>query len=264
MPPLRGRPPGQHPGAPIIRPDHALVAAVRRVAWTPGRRGRPRGAGMFLCLPLLAQVRCARLVAQAAYPGSRMVPATRARLRLLALQWLDQERRSPRSDFHFDEALGLCAGLHILPKTTCATASAYRTQREPPPRVLAGWLTHLAPLLLPAASTVCLDFHPMPYRGDPTGRDAPDSTEHGHAGTRGLTLCAHEPAHRGVCDAQAHLPRAEQPGDRMRFGECWQAIPGHDPQWLSFDSTLVPDAALSRVKQRGLWLVTIRRRGAAL
>jgi hypothetical protein len=41
---------------------------------------------MFLCLPLLAQVRFDRLVSQADDPGSRLVPATRARLRVLALQ----------------------------------------------------------------------------------------------------------------------------------------------------------------------------------
>ena len=121
MPPLRGRPPGQRPGATVIRPDHALVAEVRRVALTPGRRWRTRVAGMFLFLPLLAQVRFDRLVAQAAYPGSRMVPATRALLSVLALKLLDQERRSHISAFHFDEALGLFAGLTILPKTTVAT-----------------------------------------------------------------------------------------------------------------------------------------------
>jgi len=55
MTPLRGRPPGQPPGAVVVRPDNALIADVRRVALTPGRRLRTRVAGIFLFLPLLAQ-----------------------------------------------------------------------------------------------------------------------------------------------------------------------------------------------------------------
>ena len=149
MPPRRGRPPGQRAGAAVVRPDHALSAAVRRVALTPGRRWRTRGAGIVLFLPLLAQVRFERLVAQAAEPGARMVPATRARRSVLAVKLLDKARRSHIRECNFEEALGLCAGRTIVPKTTCATADAYRTQWEHQHRLLAGWLTPLAPLRLP-------------------------------------------------------------------------------------------------------------------
>ena len=91
-----------------------------------------------------------------------MVPAPSALLSLLTLKLLDKERRSHISDFNFDEALGLFAGLTMLPKTTFATDSSSRTQREHPHCLLAAWLTHLAPLLLPDASAFCLDFHAMP------------------------------------------------------------------------------------------------------
>jgi hypothetical protein len=138
MTPLRGRPPGRHHGAAVVRPDNALIADVRRIALTPGRRLRTRVAGIFLFLPLLARVRFDQLVAQADYPGSRMVPATSALLSLLALKLLDKERRSHISDFNFDEALGLFAGLNILPKTTFATDYSYRTQRGHQHRLLAG------------------------------------------------------------------------------------------------------------------------------
>ena len=53
-------------------------------------------------------------------------------------------------------------------------------------------------------------------------------------------------------------------GELMRFVEFWHAIAGRDPQWLYFDSKLVPYAELARINQRGIWFVTIRRRGAAL
>ena len=130
-------------------------------------------AGIVLLLPLLAQVRFERRVAPACSPGAGLGPATRALLRRRALPWLDPARRSPMSDCTFDEALGLCAGLHILPKTPCATDYSSRTQREHQPRLLAGWLTPLAPLLLPATPSCGLHLPPLPSRGDPTGLDTP-------------------------------------------------------------------------------------------
>jgi hypothetical protein len=57
-----------------------------------------------------------RLVRQAGYPGSRRVPAPAALLSALTLKLLDKERRSHSDDFNGDEALGLFAGLNILPK----------------------------------------------------------------------------------------------------------------------------------------------------
>jgi hypothetical protein len=125
-----------------------------------------------------------------------MVPATRARLSLLAWKLLDKERRSHMRDVNFDEARGLFAGLNSLPQPTFATDYSSRTQRAPQPRLLAGGLTAWAPLLLPEASTCCRDFPPMPPRRDPTGRAPHAITQRGHAGTRGLTLFAHEPDRR--------------------------------------------------------------------
>jgi hypothetical protein len=213
---------------------------------------------------LLAQLQFEQLVTQAGYPGSQMVPAASALLSLLALKLLDKERRSHSSDFNFDEALGLFAGLNILPKTTLATDDSYRTQRGHQHRLLAGWLTHLAPLLLPDDAAFCLAFHPIPYRGDPTGLDTHDIAQRGKAGTSVLTFFAHEPHSRLLCYANTNLTRADQAGELMRFLEFWHAIAGRNPQWLYFDSKLAPYPELSRVNQRGIWFVTIRRRGAAV
>jgi hypothetical protein len=213
---------------------------------------------------LLAQLQFEQLVTQAGYPGSQMVPAASALLSLLALKLLDKERRSHSSDFNFDEALGLFAGLNILPKTTLATDDSYRTQRGHQHRLLAGWLTHLAPLLLPDDAAFCLAFHPIPYRGDPTGLDTHDIAQRGKAGTSVLTFFAHEPHSRLLCYANTNLTRADQAGELMRFLEFWHAIAGRNPQWLYFDSKLAPYPELSRVNQRGIWFVTIRRRGAVL
>jgi hypothetical protein len=203
-------------------------------------------------------------VAQAGYPGSVMVPATSAVLSLLILKLLDKERRSHISDFACDEALGLFAGLNILPKTAFATEYSYRTGRANQQQLLAGWIAALAPRLFPEGRDFAVDFHAIPYRGDPTALENHYLPKQGKAGSSVLGFFAQEQQSRVLCYANANLTRADQPGELMRFVAFWHGITGHDPQWLYFDSKLVPYAELSRLNQRGIRFVTIRRRGAAV
>jgi hypothetical protein len=221
-------------------------------------------AGLFLFVPLLARLRFDQLVRQAGYPGSRMIPAPAALLSLLTLKLLDKERRSHIDDFNCDEALGLFAGLNVPPKKSYATDYSYRTGRPQQQALLAGWVRGLAPLLFPEAKVFSLDFHPIPYRGEDTGLDRHYLPRQGKAGPSVLTFFALENVSRVLCYANANLTRADQPGELLRFIEFWHDLTGSDPQWLYFDSKLVPYAELSRVNERGIWFVTIRRRGSAL
>ena len=240
------------------------MADCRQLSLTPGRCLRTRVAGLFLFLPLLARLGFDTLATRAGYPGSRMVPAGAALLSLLALKLLDKERRSHIGDFDFDEALGLFAGLNILPKKSYATDYSYRTERSQQQRLLAGWIAGLAPLLFPEAQAFCLDFHAIPYRGEPEALETHYLPLRGKAGPSVLTFFAQEPQSRVLCYANANLTRADQPGELMRFIEFWHGVTGHDPQWLYFDSKLVPYAELARVNERPIWFVTIRRRGVAI
>ena len=193
-----------------------------------------------------------------------MIPAPAALLSLLALKLLDKERRSHIDDFNCDEALGLFAGLNVLPKKSYITDYSYRTSRPQQQALLAGWIGGLAPLLFPQAQAFCLDFHPIPYRGDDTGLDRHYLPRQGKAGPSVLTFFALENDSRVLCYANANLTRADQAGELLRFVEFWHGLTGADPQWLYFDSKLAPYAELSRLNERRIWFVTIRRRGGAL
>jgi hypothetical protein len=247
-----------------VRPEEPATADCRQVSLAPGQRLRTRVAGVFLFLPLLARLRFDHLVSQASYPGTQMIPAVSALLSLLTLKLLDKERRSYISDFNFDEALGLFAGLNILPKKSYATDYSYRTERAHQRRLLSGWVAGLAALLCPEAQAFCLDFHPIPYRGEPEVLENHYLPTRGKAGPSAQTFFAYEPRSRLLCYANANLTRAEQSGELLRFVEFWHEVTGHDPHWLYFDSRLVPYAELAKVNERGISFVTIRRRGVAI
>ncbi len=245
-------------------PELPEVADRRQLSLASERTLQTRVAGIFLFLPLLAKLGFDRCVAESQYPASAMVPAPSALLSLLSLKLLDKERRSHINDFNFDEAMGLFAGLNILPKRTFATDYSYRTHREQQRTLLQGWVKALAPVMFPDASGFSLDFHPIPYRGDPSGLDRHYLPRRGIAGPSVLTFFALEQKSRCLCYSNANLARADQKGELMRFVEFWHAVTDADPQWLYFDSKLIDYAEMSRVNQRGIQFVTIRRRGAQI
>jgi len=250
--------------APPAQPEAPQVSDCRQVRLTQERRLRTRVAGIFLFLPLLTQLRVDQLVRQAGYPGSRMVPAVSALLSLLALKLLDKERHSHINDFNFDAALGLFAGLNVLPKKSYATDYSYRTQRCHQRQLLAGWIAALAPVLFPQGHSFALDFHPIPYRGDPTGLENHFIATRGKACPSVLSFFAQERDSGVLCYANANLGRADQAGEVLRFVEFWHQVTGHDPSWLYFDSKVTSYAELNRLNQRDIHFITIRRRGVAV
>jgi hypothetical protein len=161
-------------------------------------------------VPLLVRLHFDRLVTEARYPGSEMVPAPSALLSLLALKLLDKERRSHIDDFNCDEALGLFAGLNILPKKSFATDYSYRTGRDQQLGLLQGWVKALAPVIVPEAESFSLDFHPIPFRGDPAALDRHYLPLRGKAGPSVLTSFALEQKSRCLCYANANLGRESQ------------------------------------------------------
>jgi hypothetical protein len=230
----------------------------------PGQRWRTRQAGVFLFLPLLATLRFDQLASTAGYPASDFIPAHCALLSLLLLKLLDKERRSHVNDFNFDPALGLFAGLNILPKKSLLTAYSYRTARPQQQALLAGWVSALARLLFPQGRTFSLDFHPIAYRGDDTGLENHHIPLAGKAAPSVLTFFALEQENRVLCYANANLTRADQPGEVLRFVEFWHGLANAWPQWLYFDSKVTTYSELNRLNQQGIWFVTIRRRGSAV
>jgi hypothetical protein len=260
----RGRPLGRRHCEDLNGPEEPAIADQRALNLESGRSLQTRNAGIFLFLPLLVKLRFDRMATDAGYPSSKMVPASSALLALLMLKLLDKERRGHINDFNFDEALGLFAGLNILPKKSFATDYSYRTTREHQRALLRAWVDALGKVMFPAAHTFSVDFHPIPYRGDPTGLDRHYIPCRGAAGPSVQTFFALEQESRCLCYANANLIRSDQPGELMQFVTFWHALTGEDPQWLYFDSKLVDYPELSNINKRSIHFITIRRRGAAI
>jgi len=227
-------------------------------------RVRTRAAGVFLFLPLLAEMGFDKLVSKAGYPGSKMVPADAALLSLLALKLLRKERLSHIDDYNLDPALGLFAGLNVLPKKSFATNYSYRTERVHQQRLLGGWVRKLSSLLLPEAKSFSLDFHPIPYRGEEAVLENHFIPCRGKACPSVQSFFAQEHENQVFCYANANLTRDEQSQEVIRFVDYWKDLTGQNPEWLYFDSKLTTYDELSELDSRDVYFVTIRRRGAKI
>lgn len=219
---------------------------------------------MFLFLPLLAQLGFDTLVRKADYPGTKMVPADAALLSLLALKLLRKERLSHIDDYNLDEALGLFAGLNVLPKKSFATDYSYRTNRRNQERLLGAWIKKLSPLLLPEAKAFSLDFHPIPYRGDEAVLENHYIPCRGKACPSVQSFFAQEHENQVFCYANANLTRDHQSKEVIRFVDYWKGLTGKNPEWLYFDSKLTTYTELSELNSRDIYFVTIRRRGTGI
>lgn len=215
-------------------------------------------------LPLLAELGFDTLVRRADYPGTKMVPCDAALLSLLALKLLRKERLSHIDDFDEDEALGLFAGLNVLPKKTFATDYSYRTQRRHQERLLGAWVKKLSRLLLPEAKAFSLDFHPIPYRGEEAVLENHHIPCRGKACPSVQSFFAQEHEKQVFCYANANLTRDQQSKEVIRFVDYWKGLTGKNPEWLYFDSKLTTYTELSELESRDIYFATIRRRGSAI
>ena len=113
-------------------------------------------AGIFLFIPLLTKIQLHTLVDNAHLIGTKMIPAVSYLLSLLTLKLLDKERKSHISDWNFDEALGLFAGLNILPKSTASSDYSYRISSQENNALLKEWVQAIYPLLCPDGARIRL------------------------------------------------------------------------------------------------------------
>jgi len=247
---------------PPVFPQTPAVADVRELNLETGRSLYSRVAGVFLFVPFLAEMRLNEIADASGMIGTKMIPATSYLLSLLALKLLDKERKSHITDWSFDQALGLFAGLNVLPKDSAATDYSYRLTAGQPNELMARWVKNAYPVLCPdSAREFALDFHPIARRGEATALENHYVPQRGKAAPSVQTFFARAVDSPMACYANADIVRKEQCEAPLRFIEYWKDITGVKPDWLYFDSKLTTYPVLTRLHEQGINFITIRRRG---
>jgi transposase len=250
------RPPG-------TRPTVADVADVRQLDLQP-RTLHTKFGGLFLFLPLLAQLPFDRLVRQAGFPGSAMIPAPHALRSLLALKLFGNARHSHVMSYVLDEGLALFAGLNVIPKRSFLTEYSCRLEPARYPGLLRRWFDALSHAGLPRGHSFDLDFHTIPFHGDDALVEKHYVSKRSRQQKGVLAFLAHDADTRVFCYAQADLRKEEQANAILQFVTFWKQRTGRVPEEVIFDSKLTTYAHLNRLNNQDVGFITLRRRSPAL
>jgi len=257
---------GEIPGLSVpapAAPRTPAVADVRTLDLGAPRSLYSRVAGVFLFVPFLVKMQLDTIALEARMAGTKMIPAVSYLLSLLSLKLLDKERKSHITDWSFEEALGLFAGLNVLPKDSAATDYSYRLVKGQHNDLMARWVSNAYPILCPdSASEFALDFHPIPHRGEGAALENHYVPQRGKAVPSVQTFFARTVDSPMACYANADIVRDEQDQLPLRFIEYWKDITGVKPDWLYFDSKLTTYAVLDQLREDDIHFITIRRRGS--
>jgi len=244
---------------PASRPDAADVADVRQLDLSP-RRFRTKFGGLFIFLPYLARLPLDRMLQQAGYPGTQMVPAGHAMRSLLALKLFGNARHSHVMSDVMDEGLALFAGVNVVPKRAFLTEYSCRINPKCHPKLMRRWFDGISQLGLEWGVSFDLDFHTIPYHGDNALVQKHYVSKRSRRQKGILAFVARDADKRVFCYANSDLRKEQQNDEILSFIKYWKQRTGHFPQELVFDSRLTTYKNLHRVNQHGVKFVTLRRR----
>ena len=220
--------------------------------------------GLFVFVPWLVRLDLAGLVAAAALPGTRMIPAAQAVRATLALKLTSTERKSHVMDLVFDEGLALWTGLNVPPKTTFLSQYSGRLGPRRLAALLDGWVQALRGQGVLPGQSFNLDFHSIPYFG------ADEFVEKHYVSRRSrrqksvLAFLAQDGDTQVLCYANADLRKGEEADQVLAFVRFWTRQTGQPPPHLVFDSQCTTYRKLSELNGVGVRFLTLRRRSPAL
>jgi hypothetical protein len=248
---------------PGPRPEVAEVADLNRLDLSV-RRFRTQFGGLYLFVPYLAQIPLERLLQDAGFPGSKMIPAAQAIRSLLGLKLFGSARHSHVMSYVLDEGLALFAGLNVIPKRSFLTEYSCRIDPASYPRLMRLWFDAVGRLGLSRGGSFDLDFHTIPFHGEDALMEKHYVSKRSRRQKGILAFLAQDAEKRVFCYANGQLRKDEQDEEVLRFVEFWRERTGKLPEELIFDSRLTTYGRLNRLNQMKIAFITLRRRSAKM
>jgi len=257
--PRRGdaeRPPGTKPTAADRADARALSLDPRTV--------RTKFGGLFLFLPMLAEIGFDRVIRRCGLPGTQMVPASHALRSLLALKLFGTQRHLHVMSAVLDEGLALFAGLNVIPKRSFLTEYSCRIEPACYPKMMHHWFDALMGLGLTHGRSFDLDFHTIPFHGEDALVEKHYVSKRSRRQKGILAFLAQDGEQRFFCYANSDLRKERQDDEVLTFVRFWKKRTGRLPEELIFDSKLTTHANLNRLNRQGVQFITLRRRSPRL
>ena len=249
--------------ATVAVPPRIPAPEATALVWREETFTTEQGGGPLVFLPLLEHLGIVPAIGRAGYPRTSVLSDTASVLSFLALKLLGAERLSHDAPYNLDRALGLFAGLNVLPKSSTLSSYSYRVDRRQN-RTLLLELSRIFQGPGLEAGEFNLDFKAIPHWGDAS------VLENNWSGMRRqgikslLALLVQDPATGFLSYTDAGIRHRNESGAVLEFVDFWKEGRGVAPKLLIFDARFTTYENLSRLNQDGIKFLTLRRRGKEL
>jgi len=244
---------------PVTRATAGDVADTRQLNLSP-RRVHTKFGGLFLFAPFIASIPFRQMLAEAEFPGSKMIPAENAMRSLLGLKLFGSARHSHVMSYVLDEGLALFGGLNVVPKRAFLTEYSSRIDPRCYPKLMRLWFDAMANLGLQQGVSFDLDFHTIPFHGEDALIEKHYVSKRSRRQKGILAFVAQDASTHVFCYGNCDLRKDEQNDEILNFVDFWDQRSGHLPKELIFDSKLTTYSNLNKLNQWGVDFITLRRR----
>ena len=222
-------------------------------------------AGLLCVLPHIVKHGIDKAIMRSQYPETRDISRVSSILSFVALKLTNVKRYSADDIWCMDRGMGFFAGLNVLPKTAWFSSYSSAVTRE----MNVSFLKSLQSIWLEMgllSDTVNLDFTAIPYWGDD------DPFENNWSGKRGKALAsiqallAQDPENGLICYGDTTVRHDNKSAVVLEFLDFYHTNKQADNnlKYLVFDSKFTTYQNLSKLNEKGIVFITIRRRGKML
>ncbi len=224
-----------------------------------------RGGGVLIFLPLIQKLGIIQAIEKSNFPQTSVINAVSSVMSFLALKLLGRERLSHDETWNLDRALGLFAGLNVLPKNSTLSSYSYRVYRSHNQRLLAE-LNNIFKDTELEEGEFNLDFKAIPHWGDASVLEKNWSGSRSRAIKSLLALIVQEPATGFLSYTNAEIKHCNQSNAAIEFVDFWIEGRGICPKMLIFDSRFTTYYHLNQLNksEQRIKFLTLRRRGKNL
>jgi len=247
----------------IAPPQKISSPPCQAITWQNETLYTEHGAGPLIFLPLIQQLGVIPAIQNAGFPSTQKLSDIASVMAVLALKIAGHYRVSHDDAWALDRALGLFAGLNVLPKNATLASYSYRVTRDMNRQLLVN-LCRIFHDPNTETGEFNLDFKTIPHWGDES------VLETNWAGSRSkriksvLALIVQDPVTGLLSYTDADVKHADQNEAILDFVDFWSEGRGVAPKMLIFDSKLTTYKNLSKLNHDAIKFLTLRRRGKKL
>lgn len=222
-----------------------------------------RGGGILVFLPLIEKLGLIRAIRKSKFPQTSVINDVSSLMSFIALKLLGNERLSHDEIWNLDRAIGLFAGLNVLPKNATLSSYSYRVLRSQN-RLLLTELSHIFKDEEVEKGEFNLDFKAIPHWGDASVLEKNWAGSRSRALKSLLALIVQDPSNGLLSYTNAEIKHRNQSEAVIEFVDFWKEGRGVCPKMLIFDSKFTTYHNLSELNRSHIKFLTIRRRGKNL